>query len=744
MAWRTARFGAILLVLGLLVAVPFLPAAFSPGSTQAAGPAMTGLHAVGNRIVNADGQTVRLLGVNRSGMEFACVQGWGIFDGPNDAASVEAMSTWKINTVRIPLNEDCWLGINGVPAAYGGANYRAALANYVGLLNSYGLAVILDLHWAAPGTTPATGQQQMPNRDHSITFWQQIANTYKGNTSVVFDLYNEPFPDSNQDTSEAWRCWRDGGTCAGIAYQAAGMQELVNAVRGTGATNLVMVGGVGYAGILSQWLTYRPTDSLNNLAASWHVYNFSWCPSQSCWESMIAPVAAQVPVVTGEIGESDCAHGFVDPLMNWLDSKGISYLGWTWNTWDCGGGPALISNYNGTPTNFGQGIKDHFAVLAGGTSSPTPTSTIVPTPTVGATTVTDPLDNFNYVASRSPNLGFDTTNTATIGNDPSRLVRGARNAEWAVWSMQGMTTFTAVTYHYIWEGTIGTFTFDASPDGTTYTPATPTVTDRGGDWKRIDYALTLPAGTNFVRVTFPNISAYEWTPQIGQVSYSRSATTSPSPTPTNTAIATNTPTRTATATATNTPVASPTATRTPMRTSTPTRTATPTRTSTATRTPTKTATASSGPAPVRVTAMLGGSSATQETQYRVRLHNDGTTPQNNLSLRIYVDLSEVFAAGLNVGDLTTDEFWDQCGTANLGPYTRWSGNVYYVELRWQGQTFAPGSSCEVQFRLRTANWQTAWNAANDYSPQGLDTATYRQTARLPVYRNGTRIYGTEP
>ena len=48
------------------------------------------------------------------------------------------------------------------------------------------------------------------------------------------------------------------------------------------------------------------------------------------------------------------------------------------------------------------------------------------------------------------------------------------------------------------------------------------------------------------------------------------------------------------------------------------------------------------------------------------------------------------------------------------------------------------------FRLRTANWQTAWYAANDHAPQGLDTVTYRQTQRLPVYRNGTRVYGTEP
>ena len=675
MSGRLARFAVSFIVMSILVANPLLPTGFPSNVTQAAESAMTGLHIVGNRIVNGAGQTVRSLGVNRSGMEFACIQGHGIFDGPSDAASVEAMANWKINTVRIPLNENCWLGINGVPVAYGGANYRAALANYVSLLNSYGLAVILDLHWAAPGGTPAVGLTPMPNRDHSITFWQQAADAYKGNSSVIFDLYNEPFPDSNRDTAEAWRCWRDGGTCAGISYQAAGMQELVTTVRGTGATNLILVGGIGYSGLLSNWLAYRPSDPLNNLAASWHVYNFSWCVTQSCWEREIAPVADQVPLVAGEIGEDDCAHGFVDPLMDWLDARGIVYLGWTWNTWDCA---TLISNFNGTPTNFGRSLRDRFVQLAEGAPTPAPAPSTPPVPAPGATTVTDPLDDFSQIADRSPSLGLDVTNTAFIGNDPSRLVRVSRTAEWAVWSMQGMTSFTAVTYHYIWEGPIGIFSFAASADGATFTPIAPTVTDRGGDWKRIDYALTLPAGTNFVRVTFPNISAYDWTPQIGQVAYSSAA---------------------------GSPTTSPT---------------------------------------VRVATKLGNSSVIHETQYRVRLYNDDTTPQSNLSLRVYVDLSEVFAAGLGVGNLTIDKFWDQCGTATLGPYTQWRGTIYYVEVSWQGQSFAPGSFCEVQFRLRTADWQTVWNAANDHAPQGLDTATYRQTARMPVYRNGTRIYGTEP
>jgi aldehyde dehydrogenase (NAD+) len=35
----------------------------------------------GNHLVNAQGQVTRLLGVDRSGTEYACEQGWGIF-GP--------------------------------------------------------------------------------------------------------------------------------------------------------------------------------------------------------------------------------------------------------------------------------------------------------------------------------------------------------------------------------------------------------------------------------------------------------------------------------------------------------------------------------------------------------------------------------------------------------------------------------------------------------------------------------------
>ncbi len=386
----------------LVLLLPLLLPLLAPGAAQAAsagGPAMTGLRVQGNRIVNGAGQPVRLLGVNRSGSEYACAQGWGIFEGPTDAAAIQAMTSWGITAVRVPLNESCWLGINGVPAAYGGPNYQNAIRDYVARLNAAGLAVILDLHWSAPGAQRALEQQPMPNRDHSVEFWRQVATTFKGHSSVVFDLFNEPIPDNNRDTAEAWRCWRDGGTCAGLNYQAAGMQELVNAVRDTGATNVIMLGGVQYAARLSRWLEHKPNDPTGNLAAAWHVYNFSWCADQACWDGEVAPVAQRVPLVMGEMGQNDCATWFVERQMAWLDARGASYLGWTWNTWDCGGGPALITDYTGTPTTLGRAFRDHFRQLAAAPPPPPPT------------TPTGVLDDFES-GNTSKWAGFQNANSS--------------------------------------------------------------------------------------------------------------------------------------------------------------------------------------------------------------------------------------------------------------------------------------------------------------------------------------------
>lgn len=354
---------AVVLLLSLM---SWLPAA---NAQQATAPA---LHVQGNQIVDASGQAAHLRGVDRSGSEYMCLGSNQVFDGPSDQVSVSAMRAWQINVVRIPINEDCWLGINGQPQQMTAEAYQSAIVAFVGLLNQNGIAAIIDLQWAAPGASVSNGLTPMPDADHAPAFWQSVATTFKGNQSVVFDLFNEPFPDNNSDTAAAWTCLRDGGTCPGVTYEAAGTQSLVDAIRATGSTNIIGVPGVQYTDVLSQWLTFKPNDATGQLVALWHSYAGQACSTQACWDSQVKPVAAVVPLIATEIGENDCQDVYIGPEMAWLDANaGGNYLGWAWNTYDCGGFPSLISNFDGTPTSFGVGFRNHLLELSG-MVAPTP------------------------------------------------------------------------------------------------------------------------------------------------------------------------------------------------------------------------------------------------------------------------------------------------------------------------------------------------------------------------------------
>jgi hypothetical protein len=353
----------------------------APAQTSQTGAAQTGaaaalqLHVSGNRLVNVNGATVVLHGVDRSGTEYRCVQGKGIFDGPSDQASISAMKSWDVNAVRVPLNEACWNGENYVNPAYAGADYRSAIEAYVQLLNANGIIVILDLHWSdgaysGPGcsSSQALCPKPMPDAAGSVPFWSSVARAFKGNDAVIFDLFNEPHPGSVLGSETAsWHCWRNGrSACPGFQYQVAGLQTLVNTVRATGADNVIMLGGLFFANDLSEWLQYEPKDPDHNLAASWHSYNFNHCNNLQCWNSQVGPVIAKVPVITGEIGENDCADGYINPLMTWLDSKSTSYLAWSWNAnpGGCAAGPELISDYSGTSTPYGAGYQSHLLFVA--------------------------------------------------------------------------------------------------------------------------------------------------------------------------------------------------------------------------------------------------------------------------------------------------------------------------------------------------------------------------------------------
>jgi aryl-phospho-beta-D-glucosidase BglC (GH1 family) len=367
-------FGALVVTTALVGFVGCTPPA--PPKAPAAGS----VHVNGRALVDQLGRPVQLRGVNVTGTQYACTDGDGIFDGPSDDASIAAIKSWNANAVRVSLNEDCWLGINGVNPAYSGAAYQHAVADYVGRIRRQGMYVVVNLHRSGPDNQLADSDDQpMPNRRNSPRFWRGVASTFASDRGVLFDLFNEPNPDprnSAGDDRAAWACVRDGGTCPGVPYTAAGSQELLNAVRSAGAQNVVLVGGPRFAGVLDRWTAYKPVDPLGQLAASIHIYfntpadpDWSPCYQQSCWDTQIASLARSTPVVIGEFGEHDCSHRLIDgnfgskqqSLLDWADARGVSYLAWAWFRGSCAEEPSLISGDYARPTAtaYGSGVRQH-------------------------------------------------------------------------------------------------------------------------------------------------------------------------------------------------------------------------------------------------------------------------------------------------------------------------------------------------------------------------------------------------
>jgi hypothetical protein len=737
----------------------------STSSLAATPAAIQGLHVSGNKILNTAGQTVRLLGVNRSGGEYMCVQGRGIWDGPMDPTAVQYMLAWKINAVRIPLNEDCWLGINGVNAAYAGATYQQAVVDAVNLFNSFGIVAILDLHWGAPGTTQATAQTPMPDVDHSPAFWQGVATTFKGNNSVIFDLFNEPYPDSNSDTTAGWTCWRDGGTCAGVTYTVAGMQSLVTTVRNTGATNIIMLGGLEYSNALSNWLTYMPTDPAGNLVASWHSYNFNLCNSATCWNSTVLPVLQKVPLIAGEIGENDCAHTYIDPLMTWLDTNGSNYLAWTWDAWGiCASGPVLINDYYGNPTAFGQGFKDHLNTVVAG-----PTVTALPQPTVGPGVLQVSILNGNGDNSQQSSFRYTIANPTGWGvsnisvriyftldgsNAASLYTLDNNYDSSGVATISGPTQasgniyYFSVNYGTTLLGPGGSWIFQPSLHLTSWA----STFDASNDWFHTGYPVgSLPASytaTNYIPAYVNGVLASGSEP-------SSNGTIIPSNTPTfvpPSATATNTPTKTntsvtPTSTVTQTGI---TATSTVTLSSTPTSTVTQTGiTATSTNSPTRTNTPTSTSGTVvsgglKVRIENGGTDSTQQSQFNLQIVNTGSAAQSNITVRVYFALDGTQP----VSKYVIEKYWDQSGVATISGPTLASGSVYFYTVNFGTSALAVGGSWQFNAALHLSDWSNNFDPSNDPFHAGYATgalpSAFTDTTHIPVYVNGTLTWGVTP
>jgi endoglucanase len=391
--------------LGLLCAI----LAFAPQAYAGAAP---GIKIVGNKFVTTSagtlgtksvtsGEAVVLRGLNVSGSEYSCL-GDGTNDGsatvwdssnlPANTSDYQAVvngmiNNWHANVVRIPLNEDCWLGepTSGQSTMLYGSNYITPIVNFISVANASGLVVEVDLHVGGGPELVSANSSQIDNfpaldTNYSLLFWQSVATQFKNNPSVIFNLTNEPeFAGSGSTAAADWTCYLNGGcnttACqnngcqgpngSGNTWNVQGVASVVTAIRNEGASNVIIIAGLDYSNQLNDWLTYVPAYvSDKQIAAGIHLYYDLDCTTSSCWTSTWTPIlTAGYPIVIDETGElpknqggDGCTGSETNSMVSWANGSSPQVGYWFWAFTKAGGcsEPVLLKT-NSSPFTAASG-----------------------------------------------------------------------------------------------------------------------------------------------------------------------------------------------------------------------------------------------------------------------------------------------------------------------------------------------------------------------------------------------------
>jgi hypothetical protein len=281
-------------------------------------------HTQGNAIFGSDGARVVFRGIHRDHTQLP----YPSF--PSDPEIAQARA-WGANVVRVPLSESLWL--NTCPSApTNPPDYASKLDSEVNSITSRGMLALLDLHFSVTSSCGTPGMHSMADAQYAPTFWSQVADRYKTNPMVAFDLYNEP-----HNISDA--AWLNGGTVTdgSTTYTATGMQQLYDTVRAAGATNLVFTSGnnngvqpaanlVQGVNIVNGVHVYTCGEAAPPTCATPQPYNPNYIMNK--WTTL----SQTAPVMVTESGWPDKNDGqFIANVIASAEGRGWGWIAFAWD-----------------------------------------------------------------------------------------------------------------------------------------------------------------------------------------------------------------------------------------------------------------------------------------------------------------------------------------------------------------------------------------------------------------------------
>lgn len=281
----------------------------------------------GNHIIDSSGETVLLKGLMAPDPQK--------LDYEDDFTEAYYKKIFEAggNVIRIPVHPDRWIQDEDYFW-----RYLDPIVSWAGENNIY---VIIDLHFIGNIVTGAGNE--MPDikekpKELALDFWIQTASYFKEVPNVIFEICNEPA----QITYGEW------SKCA---------DEIVAAIRQTGAEQLIIIGGIDYSYDLS-WVEETPIKD-DNIAYTSHIY-----PVKKDWDYNFGDISKKYPVIITEWGFMDenryrtaqqylvgDVNSFGEPFLEYLKEKGI---GWVACWYDDGWEPPLFTNNFEDTTNYGK------------------------------------------------------------------------------------------------------------------------------------------------------------------------------------------------------------------------------------------------------------------------------------------------------------------------------------------------------------------------------------------------------
>ncbi len=140
------------------------------------------------------------------------------------------------------------------------------------------------------------------------------------------------------------------------------------------------------------------------------------------------------------------------------------------------------------------------------------------------------------------------------------------------------------------------------------------------------------------------------------------------------------------------------------------------------------------------------------TEIKALVYNKTSWPArvtDNLELRYFMDLTELYEAGGNAGQLSVTTNYTEGGKSG-GIYC-WNEqqNIYYVSIDFSGTKIYPGGQSaykkEIQFRITSDSG--VWDASNDPSYReliGSNGSSEVRAVNMALYEGGELVFGTEP